>query len=406
VKKLGLIACFSMLLAGNIASAGAQTPGSASATELTPQAALTRLLSSPAISPEWLAPSFTDQIPATRLEIDIQQYEKALGPFVRVTGGGKNGVYLAIFEGGTLPALIALDERGRIIELLFRAPQTYSVDGALAQLRSLPGQVGFVVEENGKEIAGSGQDKQLSAGSPRLPVLNALAAEIARGRYRWSDTVKLQAASRSLPPGILQDWPAGSALTIESLASLMFSIGDNTATDSIIRLIGRDAVTPFAGENVPFLTTHDMFVLKSKQNTELLDKWREGTSSQRGMIAQLDRAPLPAAFDLDTTATNVDVDWHYSNRQLCDLMSKVQSLPLTSIDPGVAAPSEWDRIAYAGGSDWGATSMTTWLESKDGKSFCVSATWNETDRPIDQDTFENAYLVLINSVRTAKHLSS
>jgi hypothetical protein len=87
-------------------------------------------------------------------------------------------------------------------------------------------------------------------------------------------------------------------------------------------------------------------------------------------------------------------------------MSKVQSLPLTSIDPGVAAPSEWDRIAYAGGSDWGATSMTTWLESKDGKSFCVSATWNETDRPIDQDTFENAYLVLINSVRTAKHLSS
>src|SRR5579863_1887988 len=148
-----------MLLAGNIASAGAQTPGSASATELTPQAALTRLLSSPSISPEWLAPSFTDQIPATRLELDIAQYEKALGAFVRVAGTGKNGVYLAIFEGGTLPALIALDDRGRIVELLFRAPQTYSVDGALAELRSLPGQVGFVVEENGKEIAGSGQDR-------------------------------------------------------------------------------------------------------------------------------------------------------------------------------------------------------------------------------------------------------
>jgi hypothetical protein len=402
VKKLGLIVCFSLLLAGNIVSARAQTPGSASATELTPQAALTRLLSSPAISPDWLAPSFTNQIPATRLEIDIQQYEKALGPFVRVAGGGKNGVYLAIFEGGTLPALIALDDRGRIVELLFRAPQTYSVDGALAELRALPGQVGFVVEENGKEIAGSGQDKQLSAGSPRLSVLNALAAEVARGRYRWSDTVKLAAASRSLPPGILQDWPAGSTLTIETLASLMFSIGDNTATDSIIRLVGREAIAPFAYSNVPFLTTRDMFVLKSKQNTELLDKWRESNSSQRAMLAQLDRAPLPAAYDLDTTSTNVDVDWRYSNRQLCDLMSHVQSLQLTGIDPGVAAPSEWDRVAFAGGSDWGATSMTTWLVAKDGKNFCVSATWNETDRTIDQDTFDNAYLVLINSVRTAR----
>jgi beta-lactamase class A len=402
VKKLGFIACFSLLLAGNIASAGAQTPASVPATELTPQAALTRLLSSQVISPEWLAPSFTDQIPATRLEIDIKQYETALGPFVRVAGRGKNGVYLAIFEGGTLPALIALDDRGRVVELLFRAPRTYSVDGALQELRTLPGQVGFVVEENGKEIAGANQEHELSAGSARLSVLSALAADVARGKYHWSDSVRLQATSRSLPPGILQDWPAGSALTVETLASLMFSLGDNTATDSLIHLVGREAIAPFAGSNVPFLSTHDMFVLKSKSNTELLDKWREGSSSQRAMLAQLDRAPLPAADDLDTTSTNVDVDWHYSSRQLCELMSHVQSLPLTSIDPGVAAPGDWDHVAFAGGSDWGAISMTTWLVAKDGKNFCVSATWNETDRAIDEDTFDNAYLVLINSVRTAR----
>lgn len=390
-----------MLLAGNIASAGAQTPATAPATEMTPQAALTRLLSSPGVSPDWLAPSFTAQIPATRLEADIKQYEAALGPFVRVAGSGKSGVYLAVFEGGTLPALIALDERGRVIELLFRAPQPYSIDGALQELRRLPGQVAFVVEQNGKEVAGEGQDRNLSVGSPRLPILNALAADVARGRYHWNDVVRLQAQARSLPPGILQDWPAGSALTIETYASLMFSLGDNTAADALIHLVGREAIQPFAGANVPFLSTHDMFVLKGKQNAELLDRWREGTSSQRTAIAQLDRMPLPAAADLDTTSTNLDVDWRYSNRQLCDLMSHVQSLPLTGIDPGVAAPADWDRVSYAGGSDWGAISMTTWLVAKDGKNFCVSATWNETDRAIDEDTFENAYLVLINSVRTA-----
>lgn len=391
-----------MLVAGSFSGAGAQTPTSVPAAELTPQAALTRLLSSPAISGDWLAPSFTAQIPATRLEADIRQYETTLGAFVRVAGNGKNGVYLAIFEGGTLPALIAIDDRGRIVELLFRAPQTYSVDGALQELRSLPGQVGFVVEENGKEIAGSQQGRELSAGSPRLTILNALAAEIARGRYRWSDVVKLQASSRSLPPGILQDWPAGSPLTVETYASLMFSIGDNTAADSLVHMLGREALAPFAGTNVPFLSTHDMFVLKSKANTDLTDRWRQGASSQRSMIAQLDRMPLPAAADLDTTSTNLDVDWRYSSRQLCDLMSRVRSLPLTSIDPGMAAPADWDRVSYAGGSDWGAISMTTWLAAKDGKDFCVSATWNETDRAIDEDTFDNAYVVLINSVRTAR----
>jgi len=401
VKKLGLIACVCLLLAGNAVSAGAQTPAAA-ATELTPQAALTRLLSSPAISADWLAPSFIAQIPATRLETDIAQYEATLGKFVRVAGQGKNGVLLAVFEGGTLPALIALDERGRIVELLFRAPQLYSVDGALQELRALPGQVGFVVEENGKEIASDGADRELSAGSPKLPVLAALEEEIARGRYRWSDTVRLAAASRSLPPGILQDWPAGSALTIESLASLMFSLGDNTATDALIHLMGRDALAPFAGSNVPFLTTHDAFVLKGKQNTELLDRWREGAATQRAMIGELDRAPLPAAADLDTTSTNADVDWRYTSRKLCEMMSRVQSLPLTAIDPGVASPGQWNQVAFARGSDWGASSMTTWLVAKDGRTFCVSATWNETDRPIDEDTFENAYLVLVNSVRTAK----
>ena len=68
------------------------------------------------------------------------------------------------------------------------------------------------------------------------------------------------------------------------------------------------------------------------------------------------------------------------------MMSRVQSLTLTRIDPGVASPAEWHHVSYAGGTDWGAASMTTWLVAKDGKNVCVSATWNETDRTIDQES--------------------
>ena len=40
----------------------------------------------------------------------------------------------------------------------------------------------------------------------------------------------------SLPSGITQSWPAGSPVTLQTLATLMISISDNTATDTLVTL--------------------------------------------------------------------------------------------------------------------------------------------------------------------------
>ena len=40
----------------------------------------------------------------------------------------------------------------------------------------------------------------------------------------------------------MQDWPPGAAVTVETLATLMISVSDNTATDTLIRLVGRERV--------------------------------------------------------------------------------------------------------------------------------------------------------------------
>ncbi|HTX60377.1 MAG TPA: serine hydrolase [Verrucomicrobiae bacterium] len=384
------------------AAAPAQVPAAASAASaITPQAALSRLLAAPAVSADWLAPSFIAQIPASKLDSYIEQYKKTLGTFLRAIPSGRADEYLAIFTNGTLPSLIALDDRGRIIELFFRVPQVFSLGSALEGLRSLPGSVSYVVTEDGKETASSGQDHPLSVGSSfKLAVLDALAAQIARGRRHWDDVVHLQNEWKSLPTGILQNWPAGSALTLETLASLMISMSDNTAADALVHILGRDAIAPYAGDNVPLLTTHDLFVLKGRDNASLLDQWRSSSIAQRrALVEQLDRMPLPNADALDTSPANADVDWSFTNRQLCDLMERVQELPLASINPGVASPADWERIAYKGGSDWGVISMTTWLVARDGKNFCVSATWNDTAAATDETTFENAYLTLIDSIR-------
>ena len=39
-----------------------------------------------------------------------------------------------------------------------------------------------------------------------------------------------------------QDWPKGAPVTLHTLATLMISISDNTATDQLIAIVGRDAI--------------------------------------------------------------------------------------------------------------------------------------------------------------------
>jgi beta-lactamase class A len=403
VKKFVLASMIALFM-GFPGWAAAQSPAAAPAAAITPQAALSRLLSATSVSPEWLAPSFTTQIPPSRLDGYIRQYKATLGTFERVEGNGANNEYVAVFSNGTLPSLIALDEQGRVVELLFRVPQLYSVGAAIANLRALPGSVSYFVSENGRETLGYGQEKPLSVGSSfKLSVLAALDSEIQKGRRHWNDVVLLQNAWKSEPTGILQDWPAGSSLTLDTLASLMISQSDNTATDALIHLLGRAAIAPYVPGDDPLMTTRDMFVLKSKSNSALLDQWRAAPAPQRReLLAQLDRMPLPAADDLDTSPANVDVDWQYTNRDLCTLMAKVESLPLMSINPGIVDPADWERVAYKGGSDWGAISMTSWLVGKDGKTYCMSATWNSPASQVDETTFGLAYGSLVESIRLGK----
>ena len=79
----------------------------------------------------------------------------------------------------------------------------------------------------------------------KLATLTALRRDIEKKKRAWTDVVTLRPEVRSLPSGILRDWPDGSPLTLYALAALMISKSDNTATDALIGLLGRDAIEPF-----------------------------------------------------------------------------------------------------------------------------------------------------------------
>jgi hypothetical protein len=80
------------------------------------------------------------------------------------------------------------------------------------------------------------------------------------------------------------------------------------------------------------------------------------------------------------------VEWPFAATELCNLMAQVEALPLMSINPGVANPNNWARVAFEGGSEPGVLNLTTWLEPDSGEPYCVVTTWNDATQPLEDVT--------------------
>ena len=130
-----------------------------------------------------------------------------------------------------------------------------------------------------------------------------LAREIAAGKRRWSDVVPLGA--RSFPGGTMQDWPQRAPVTLQTLATMMISISDNTATDTLMRLLGREAIAAevvASGHSapsrmLPMLTTIEAFALKAGDPARAAEYARADDKAQ---FAMLDRwAPVLTRENVD-----------------------------------------------------------------------------------------------------------
>lgn len=369
---------------------------------IAPQAAIERLFIAPQVQSEWFTPEFLQAVPVAQIEQIVKQLEAALGNYQEVQPEGSN--YLILFDRGAVPARITLDPQGRIAGLFFETPrpQAMSLEDAIAQLQAFPGEVSFFVVKNGTEQATLNADRTLAVGSTfKLAILTALMRQIESGQRQWSDVVELQSSWKSLPTGILQDWPEGSPLTLSTLASLMISISDNTATDALIEIVGRDELEAIAPHNRPFLTTREVFILKNPENAERLQRYRQGDeAARRRILTGLQTDPLPSVEMFAGEPLALDVEWFFSARELCQLMEKVAPLPLMHINPGVVNPKDWQSVAYKGGSEPGVLNFTTWLEDSKGQTYCISATWNN-DKALDRTRLQTIYSAAIAGLRSS-----
>ena len=355
-------------------------------------AAVEKVLSAEHVTADWFAPSFLAQITPAQLDTVLAQVRAQEGKFLSLEV--RNGLYYAIYEKAENPVHVALDADGRIAALLLSPPvaRTASRDDALAKLRAAAPQASYVILEGRTQVAALDADKPLAVGSAfKLAVLAALREQIAAGHSSWRDIVPLRAADKSLPSGTYQNWPDGAPITLDTYAAQMISISDNTAADALMHVVGKPALEALAPRNTPFLTTREMFALKSKDATSLRAEWRAGNVAQRrAILARIDAGPAPSLEQFDENPAYVDIEWYFSARELCALMARVQDLPLMTINPGFPKGA-WKRVAFKGGSDIGALNLTSYVTAADGRSYCVAATFNDDRKPIDDSGAEAAY---------------
>lgn len=370
--------------------------GSALAGDAEDRRLVERLFTETEIEADWFAEPFLRAVPVIQVREILADQRRRYGPPLRVSG--ERGDFVVWTGSHRIPLRLLRDGSGRIASLLLRPAEPLEVDlgTTTAALKALPGEVAYLVEQEGEVLAAHRADDKLAVGSAfKLAVLLALHERIESGAADWADVIRLKPGHVSLPSGFLQRMPPGSPLTLHSLAAAMIAESDNTATDSLIDYLGRESVEGIAGL-APLLTTREFFQLKA--DPELYEDYtRRDLAGRRGLLADLAGRPLPPVARV-MTPWRPEAEWLMSARSLCRIIERVGDLDLFRINPGLADASAWARIAYKGGSETGVVNMTTLVTDESGRRSCIVATWNDS-AALDETRFHELYRGLLLALR-------
>ncbi|WP_299403130.1 serine hydrolase [Acaryochloris sp. IP29b_bin.148] len=263
--------------------------------------------------------------------------------------------------------------------------------------QALPGEVSVVVLRDKMTLVELNAEQPLAIASAfKLQVLAELQHQIEAGQHAWDEVVTLNPEAKSIPSGILQDWPDQAPLTLQTLASLMISVSDNTAADVLIQVVGRESLATASPRNQPFLTTQEVFTLKSPENEDVLAAYRQSSSPQ-DLLPTIHKAPLPPVELVDSQPLAPDIEWFFTTRELCQLIAQVADLPLMQINTGVINSDNWQQVAFKGGAEPGVLNLTAALTNDAGTNYCVSATWND-QQPLEEYRFFNLFSDTLQSL--------
>ncbi len=297
-----------------------------------------------------------------------------------------------------------------------------SLDEVIAAIDALPGRQGVLVRQLDKPddppLAALDADGRYAIASTfKLYILAELDRAVRAGERQWSDVVPL--GPKSHPSGISQNWPDGSPVTLHTLATLMISISDNSATDTLIRVLGQDSLAKIVrstghhnpAELRPFLMTRQASALKMPLHGDRRDKFLAANPAERkNLLTTFDDALTLDSIDpriLTSKPNHIDqLEWFASPADMVNLLAylyknaSADSRAILAINPGIGqdAARQWGYFGYKGGSEPGVLSYNFLLRSRMGKDYAVSVNWNDSSQSLQESELLALTTRLINLI--------
>lgn len=359
---------------------------------------------------------FLEKVPPMQLRMIVNQVTAESGPCSSIRISDQRSSYQVFAEGTTtsgwlLPFTLTVEATPphKIAGLFVRPPvkPTVDINTVVEEFKALPGTTSIMVADlsNGITLAAHASNERLPIGSTfKLYVLGELVTSI----HTWDEITLTDSTRFSLPSGALQSWPHRSPITLHTLACQMISLSDNTATDHLLHLLGRDAIMrhqAIMGHsapdlNDPFLSTRELFLLKYCDNGAPARSYARAESAERREILK----HLTDTFTLNDISLSSapvlpdSVEWFASTAELIRGLDWFRiasgtekgkmALEILEINPGLQIDrTKWKRICYKGGSETGLINMSYLLQNIDGKWYALSATWLNTQSPVDDLKF-------------------
>ncbi len=364
--------------------------------------------------PDIFTPAFRAHVPDAQIRGIVQQFTSQYGA-VQGLGGiepssAQTGTIHVRYERAIVHMQLAVEPAAPYLVsglLLTGADMTGdTMEAVLGELRRLPGQVNFALARLGDGApalsASLEPDRPLAIGSTyKLFILGELSRQIQAGQRHWNDVVSVDRSS--IGGGTIAGFPRGAPVTLHTLASLMISISDNSATDILLHVVGRENVERTMAamgvrdpaRNRPLLSTLELGLLKAAPATALA-LWQQADEATRRQLLANDYAATDASrIDVSLFAGNpvrIDsIEWFASAADLVRAMDWLRlqaddtARAILGISGGLPQQARAALLyaGFKGGSEPGVANLTYLVRTRGGAWYALSLGWNNTAAPVD-----------------------
>jgi len=294
-------------------------------------------------------------------------------------------------------------------------------------LAPIPGKTAFafteVTDAGANLLFGLRADERFAIGSSfKLFILGTLIDEVNGGRRELDDTMRLKAGLKGPPHSEMASWPIDSPVTLHTLALKMISVSDNTATDHLLYLLGRERIErmlPLMGHaepalNRPLLSTRELVGLRDrKAGLPGLTYRKLDEAARRKFLAEkFTTVPDFEAIDFDTAAYEL-AEWYGSPVEMARALAwihqhttnRVAAAPLRqvlSVDPKIKYdPKVWSFVGFKGGSEDQLLAGNWLLQHRNGRWYTFHVYWNSPTEQVKPDVLLKAIRTIFTSIESA-----